>query len=135
MPKYKVPVSYEMYGHIEIEASSKEEAAEKVYSSDVGLPENTSYVEASFQVDEIFFEEDEVLPEENGENTMTIKFPKVEVNLVGEDGNAFSILARVTKAMRQAGIDKESIDAYREEATSGDYNHLLQVTMKTVNCS
>ena len=62
------------------------------------------------------------------------KFPKVLVKLVGEDGNAFAILGRVQKAMRRAGVAKSDIDAYVKEATSGDYNHLLFVTIETVSC-
>ena len=59
-----------------------------------------------------------------------VKYPEVKVvKLVNEDGNAFSILARVMKAMRVAGLPKEIIDAYYAEATSGDYGHLLSTTM------
>jgi hypothetical protein len=65
---------------------------------------------------------------------MSVKFPEVEVQLVGLDGNAFSILGRVAQAMRRAGISKEDIDAYHADATSDDYNHLLRVTMETVTC-
>jgi hypothetical protein len=58
-----------------------------------------------------------------------VKYPEVKaVKLVGEDGNAFSILARVMKAMKVAGLPKEVIDTYYAEATSGDYDHLLQTT-------
>ena len=53
----------------------------------------------------------------------------VEVQLVGEDGNAFSILGRVSRALRQAGYSKEARDAYQEAATSGDYDTLLAVTL------
>lgn len=60
------------------------------------------------------------------------KFPQVKVSLVGLDGNAFSILARAQKAMRKAGLAEEDIEEYLTQATSGDYNHLLQVTMDTV---
>jgi hypothetical protein len=63
-----------------------------------------------------------------------VKFPEVQVKLVGEDGNAFFILGRVNQAMRRAGVPKEDIDAYNEEAKSGDYNNLLRVTMATVTC-
>ena len=56
----------------------------------------------------------------------------VTVKLVGEDGNAFAIMGAVTKAMRRAGVPKETIDAYRSEAISGDYNHLLRTTMEYV---
>ena len=57
---------------------------------------------------------------------------KVKVKLVGEDGNAFYILGKVQDALRQAGYDKEFIGKYLEQATSGDYDNLLQVTMTYV---
>jgi cobalamin biosynthesis protein CbiG len=61
-----------------------------------------------------------------------VKFPHVEVELVGRDGNAFAILGAVTKALRRANVSKEDIDAYQADATSGDYDNLLQVTLRTV---
>ncbi len=60
-------------------------------------------------------------------------FEKPTVKLVGEDSNAFSILGKVSKALKNAGADREHIDAYMDEATSGDYNNLLAITMKYVN--
>ena len=62
----------------------------------------------------------------------TIKYPEIEVQLSGEDGNAMAIMARVSSALRQAGVSKEERDAYYAESTSGDYNHLLQTAMKWV---
>lgn len=56
--------------------------------------------------------------------------PKLTIKLVGEDGNAFAILARCRKAMRRAGISKEQQDEFTREATSGDYDHLLQTVIK-----
>jgi hypothetical protein len=56
----------------------------------------------------------------------------VTVKLIGEDGNAFSILGRVHAAMRDAGVPAEVIEQYRDDATSGDYDHLLAVTMEYV---
>lgn len=64
---------------------------------------------------------------------MFIKFPEVTVQLVGSDGNAFAIIGAVAKAMRRAGIEKAHIDSFILEATSGDYDHLLQTAMSTVN--
>ena len=58
---------------------------------------------------------------------------KPTVKLVGEDGNAFSIMAHVKQALRRAGADKEYIDKYLKEATSGDYNQLLVVSMEYVD--
>lgn len=62
------------------------------------------------------------------------KYPNVHVRLLGEDGNAFSILGRVRQAMKRAGLSEDDIAAYHAEATSGDYDNLLRVTMDTVAC-
>ena len=62
-----------------------------------------------------------------------VKYPNVQVTLVGEDGNAFAILGRVQKALRRAGVPKDEVDAFMEEATAGDYDHLLRTTMEWVD--
>lgn len=62
----------------------------------------------------------------------TVKYPQVHVRLVGEDGNAFAILGRVRRAMKDAGLTAEQFDEYHAEATSGDYDHLLWTTMRYV---
>jgi hypothetical protein len=67
-----------------------------------------------------------------GGDTMEVNYEKPTVKLVGEDGNAFSIMARVRKALQRAKAPQEVIDAYFEEAKSGDYDHLLMTTMKYV---
>jgi hypothetical protein len=54
------------------------------------------------------------------------RYPRVQVQLSGEDGNAFAILGRTAAALPQAGVGEEEIDAFFAEATSGDYDHLLQ---------
>lgn len=60
------------------------------------------------------------------------KLTKPKVKLIGTDGNAFAILGKVIIELRKAGFDEDYVKKYREEATSGDYDHLLQVTMKYV---
>ena len=62
------------------------------------------------------------------------RYPDICVQLTGEDGNAFAILGRTTHALREAGLDKDEIDQYYAEATAGDYDHLLQTTMRWVDC-
>lgn len=64
--------------------------------------------------------------------TAAVRFPDVTVALVGEDGNAFAILGRVTKALKRAGASKEEVDEFMAEATSGDYDHLLRTVMAWV---
>jgi hypothetical protein len=61
------------------------------------------------------------------------RYPDVQVQLSGEDGNAFAILGRTVSALRRAGVSQEEIDEYLAEATSGDYEHLLQITMGWVD--
>ena len=58
---------------------------------------------------------------------------KPTIQLIGQDGNAFAIMGNIKRALKRAGADKEYIDEYLKEATSGDYNHLLTVSMKYVN--
>jgi len=60
------------------------------------------------------------------------KFPEVEVELIGEDGNAFMVIGKVQKAMKRAGVEKSDIDEFMAEAMSGDYDHLLQTVLATV---
>lgn len=51
------------------------------------------------------------------------------VQLVGEDGNAFAILGRVRRAILKS--DRPELAAeFMREATSGDYDHLLQTCMR-----
>lgn len=54
---------------------------------------------------------------------------KPALKLVGEDGNAFAILGRAKHAAQKAGWDKDRIKALMDDATSGNYDHLLCVMM------
>jgi hypothetical protein len=60
------------------------------------------------------------------------KYPDVQVQLVGEDGNAFAIMGRVAGALKRAGVPKEEIDVYYSESTSGDYDNLLRTATQWV---
>lgn len=57
---------------------------------------------------------------------------QVEVELSGNDGNAFAIIGRVQRALKQAGASKEELDRYFTESTAGSYDELLQVAMEWV---
>tara|TARA_R110000824_G_scaffold52052_7_gene144696 strand:+ start:2854 stop:3069 length:216 start_codon:yes stop_codon:yes gene_type:complete len=63
----------------------------------------------------------------------TIKYSEIEVQLDGTDGNAFALIGKVQKALKEAEVSKEEIDSFFNEATSGDYNHLLRTCMAWVN--
>lgn len=58
------------------------------------------------------------------------KYPDIHIELVGQDGNAFNILGICLRAMRKAGLSKEQQKEFRLEATSGDYQHLLDTCMR-----
>lgn len=59
-----------------------------------------------------------------------ITFLRPSFKLEGEDGNAFVIVARAKKAMRKVGLPEDYIDSFVKEATSGDYDNLLQTVFK-----
>jgi hypothetical protein len=64
------------------------------------------------------------------------KYPDIEVELSGHDGNAFMIIGRVRKALRAAGyVSQDEMDTFVSEATSGDYGHLLATCAEWVNVS
>jgi len=63
------------------------------------------------------------------------KYENIEVQLVGMDGNAFSILGRVMDAMKKAGLSQTEIDEFIKEATSDNYDNLLMTVAKWVNVS
>jgi hypothetical protein len=56
----------------------------------------------------------------------------VEVQLVGNDGNAFAIMGAVKSALKKAGASKEELDEYLADSMSGDYDNLLRVAMEWV---
>ena len=66
-------------------------------------------------------------------NANDVKYPGVTIVLTGESGNAFAILGKVQKALRANGCTDEQVAEYNTEATSGDYDNLLRVTMRTVD--
>ena len=46
------------------------------------------------------------------------------------DGNAYAIMAYVCKSMRREGRTNEEIGNYLKDAQSGDYHHLLEVSVE-----
>jgi hypothetical protein len=55
-------------------------------------------------------------------------FTDAVVQLTGEDGNAFSILGRVKRAIMRSNHPELATD-FMQEATAGDYDHLLCTCM------
>lgn len=65
----------------------------------------------------------------------TPKYPEIKLQLTGQDGNAFNILGLVKRALKKNNVSHDEILQYINEATSGDYDHLLSVTTKWVTVS
>ena len=66
---------------------------------------------------------------------MSVKYPDIEVQLTGVDGNAYVIVGTVGRAMRKAKVADAEINAFMTEAKSGDYDKLLQTCCKWVTVS
>ena len=62
------------------------------------------------------------------------RYPDIEVQLTGEDGNAFQIIMRVAKALYKHEAPPEDIKEFISEAKSGDYNHVLVTCLDWVEC-
>lgn len=67
-------------------------------------------------------------------DAMEVRHPEITVQLTGVNGNAFAVMGAVTKALKRSGHSDE-VDEFVAEATSGDYDHLLQTCMKWVDVS
>lgn len=61
-----------------------------------------------------------------------VLYPGVIVELSGTDGNAFTIIAKVTAALRKAKAPQSAIRQFQTQAMSGDYDNLLRVCMSWV---
>jgi hypothetical protein len=59
---------------------------------------------------------------------METKFPNIEVQLTGSDGNAFAIIGKVKRAL-PSDVQAD----FMAEAISGDYNNVIATAMRWVN--
>lgn len=63
-----------------------------------------------------------------------VKYPDIKIQLTGKDGNVFNILGLCTQAARRADLPQTEIDAFFNEATSGDYNKALATCQRWFDC-
>ena len=54
-------------------------------------------------------------------------------NLVGINGNAFNVMAYVSRCMREEGMSIDYIREYKSNAMSDDYNNLLCVSIDMID--
>jgi len=56
----------------------------------------------------------------------------IKVQLSGNDGNAYAVMASIRSALKRAGADEADISLYTQESMSGDYDNLLRVANEWV---
>lgn len=61
------------------------------------------------------------------------KYPLIEIDHVMVDGHALGVVSAVSSALRQAGVSNSEIAEYEREALSGDYQHVLQASLRMVS--
>ena len=59
----------------------------------------------------------------------------IDFDLSGPGGNAFFILGRVKNGFDKNGVTDKEWEEFHKDATSGDYNHLLNTCRKWVTVS
>jgi len=57
---------------------------------------------------------------------------KVELDLTGLDGNAFSLMGHFRRQAKREGWTDKEIHTVLQEAQTGDYNHLIVVLLDHV---
>ena len=57
----------------------------------------------------------------------------MKYDLVGVDGNAFAVMGYVLRAMKECKMSKEERSDYQTKTMSGDYDHLLVVSIKMID--
>lgn len=65
---------------------------------------------------------------------LAVKYPDIRVRLVGVDGNAFNILGLCKRAAQKSGLAEAEVKAFLDEATAGDYAHLLVTCQRWFDC-
>lgn len=58
---------------------------------------------------------------------------KPKYSLVGIDGNAYAIMAYVSRAMKEQKFNRHQIDRYVARAKKKDYSHLLSVSITYID--
>jgi hypothetical protein len=61
------------------------------------------------------------------------KFPRVEVQLIGEQLNAFKLVNKVREALERAGVPVEKRREFARDALSDDMDHLIATCARWVS--
>lgn len=58
---------------------------------------------------------------------------EIKVKLVGEDGNVFSIIGRISKVLRRKGLPKEAKEFSSRSLEAGSYHEVLSIAQDYVD--
>ena len=58
---------------------------------------------------------------------------KIDLELIGLDGNAFFIMGSFSKQAKKEGWEESEIKEVLDECKKGNYDHILQTIMKYIN--
>ena len=61
------------------------------------------------------------------------RFPEVSVKLTCDDRNSYAVLGAVRREMRRCGVSALEIEAFTEEATIDDFDHLMHTCSQWVD--
>jgi hypothetical protein len=61
------------------------------------------------------------------------RYPDILVELIGTDGNAFALMGKVRRALKDNGVPATEIAEFTQACIGGDYNHLLSTIMDWVD--
>lgn len=64
-----------------------------------------------------------------------VRYPDIQVELTGQNGNALVLISAVSRALRRGGVSNSEISEFATEAMSGDYDNVLRTCMRWVNVS
>jgi hypothetical protein len=70
--------------------------------------------------------------DEDGEDGTRVRYPDVEVQLTGQDGNTAAIIGRVTRALRRAGHGDVIAEFAKDIMDAASYDDAIQRIMKWV---
>lgn len=65
--------------------------------------------------------------------TSVPKYPEAQISLLAQKGDAFHLLGAVGNALRAAGADQDTVNAFYDECGRGSYEDLLQTVRSWVS--
>lgn len=64
---------------------------------------------------------------------MEIRYPHIEVELIGHDGNAFNLIGLTTRALKKAKVPADQVQEFQSRCFNAtSYDNLLNIVQETV---